>query len=482
MANMIKMKIQFRRDLAANWEQFKHLIPADGEPCFVTDQNILKIGDGVHTFEQLEPINGVKFELDADGKSLVLEENVLKLIGFDTAEVGAQPRKNAEGFIEWVVPTPDERIDRLITKTDDIRTDVTNLQTDVVDLKEIVTPSGEDAVPLLTRIESLEGKIDGIGEGTIDERIDAKINEFATKVSSDETVNTIKELIDYVADHAPEAANMASDIIDLQKLVGDTPVNEQIWSIVNTSGHISEKKANATFERVKYEISHKPEGTLVDYRDKEIRVMCPVGTNFVKQNVGMGGNGTYYYMGFKAYAPDGAVSFKEGDQGVVEDQMFTFDDSFAGIDEFGRKYSICWFALASYDGDTDTWEYFGKRSTVNKYIGWTYAVEWYDVNGIKISSDKIRINLCNESCYDNIEPFYIAGLNPVKEIAVNGTLLDVIDGRVEITIPEPALTVKGSDEIEVAEDGTLSIKTISFSKIVQKADEEIVLSGGGAAG
>ena len=211
--------------------------------------------------------------------------------------------------------------------------------------------------------------------------------------------------------------------------------------------------------------------------------MCPVGAKFEKQNVGVGGNGSNYYMAFKAYAPDGAVSFKEGDKGVIEDKMYTFDDAFAGVDEFGRKYSVCWFALASYDGDTDTWSYYGKSSSVNKYLGWTYVVEWYDVNGVKISSDKIRINLSNESCHDAIEPFYIAGLNNgIKEVAVNGTLLDVVDGRIDITIPEPALTVKGSNEIEVAEDGTLTIKSISISKVVQGMDEDIVLNGGGAAG
>ena len=478
--NVMKMQILFRRDTAANWELHKDIVPAAGEPCFVIDKNILKIGDGKTTFEHLEPINGVKFELEADGKSLVLEDNVLKLMGFDTAEVGAQPRKNAEGFIEWVVPAADENMDGLLVEVSALRTDVTNLQTDIVGIKDIVTPSGDDAVPLLTRIESLENKMDGAGEDTVEAKIDAKIKAFATNLTDDGKVNTLMELISYVESHGKETADMASDIQTLQQLVGNTSVNEQILTAVNASGHLAEKKASAAFEHIKYEIANTPDGTLVDYRDKEIRVMCPIGAKFEAQNVGMGGNGSNYYMSFKAYAPEGAVSFKEGDQGVVEDEMFTFDDDFAGVDEFGRKYSICWLALASYDGDTDAWTYFGKNSSTNKYIGWTYVVEWYDVNGVKISSDKIRINLSNESCHDNIEPFYIAGLNHVKEISVNGTLLDVIDGKVNITIPEQTLSVKSSDEIEVAEDGTLNIKTISFSKIVQDENITIVMDGGSA--
>ena len=177
----------------------------------------------------------------------------------------------------------------------------------------------------------------------------------------------------------------------------------------------------------KYEITSIPEGTLVDYREKEIRVMCPVGTKWTKQSVGSTGNANMYYMGFKAYAPDGAVSFKEGDRGAIVDEMFDFTGDFAGTDEYGRNYSICWLALASYDEATDTWTYFGKNSSMAKYIGWTYVVEWYNENGIVIAADSIRINLSNESCHYSIEPYYVADI--IKEV----------DTKIEEKIVEVAL-------------------------------------------
>jgi hypothetical protein len=157
----------------------------------------------------------------------------------------------------------------------------------------------------------------------------------------------------------------------------------------------------------KYEITSVPDGTLVDYRDKEIRVMCPVDTKWVKQNVGSSGNANMYYMGFKAYAPQGAVSFKEGDRGVIIDEMFDFNGDFAGTDEYGRNYSICWLALASYDAGSDTWTYFGKNSSESKYIGWDYIVEWYNADGIVIASDCVRINLSNENCHSSTKPYYV---------------------------------------------------------------------------
>lgn len=183
-------------------------------------------------------------------------------------------------------------------------------------------------------------------------------------------------------------------------------VEKTILSSISND-YASIARVKETVSQVKYEISSKPEGTLVNYGEKEIRVMCPVGTKWTKQNVGSAGNANMYYMGFKAYAPDGAVSFKEGDHGVIVDEMFTFDNDFAGTDEFGRNYSICWLPLAYYNETTDTWTYFGEQSTTDKYIGWTYVVEWYNSDGIIISSDSIRINLSNDKCHHSIEPYYV---------------------------------------------------------------------------
>lgn len=208
--------------------------------------------------------------------------------------------------------------------------------------------------------------------------------------------------------------------IDLSKYVTIDQVNEIIKGIehpsVDLSGYVKTEdmtnieKQLATFlaqhRPIKYEITSVPKGTLIDYRDKEIRIMCPKETAFEKQAVGPTGNANMYYMAFKAYAPKEAVSFKEGDRGVIVDTMYDFTDAFAGTDEYGRNYSVCWLALASYNEESDTWTYYGANSTTEKYIGWTYVVEWYDKDGLIISTDKIRINLSNENCHLNLAPYY----------------------------------------------------------------------------
>ena len=176
-------------------------------------------------------------------------------------------------------------------------------------------------------------------------------------------------------------------------------------------------EADAKYLSRKYEITSVPAGTLVDYRDKEIRVMVPAGTQWVKQQVGANGDANMYYMGFKAYAPKDAVSFKEDDMATIEDQtMYYFEgNDFAGTDKYGRNYSIVWLALAVYDEASSTWSYFGEKSSLEKYIGWYYSVEWYNADGMIIESDRIRINLSNEDCHSSIEPYYMANIeNEIK--------------------------------------------------------------------
>lgn len=159
----------------------------------------------------------------------------------------------------------------------------------------------------------------------------------------------------------------------------------------------------------KFEIVSAPVGTLINYGEDEIRVMCPADTEWKKQNVGPTGNANMYYMGFRAYAPKDAVGFKEG-MNDIEDEMFDFSGEFAGTDEYGRNYSLVWLPLASYDEASDSWSYFGAQSSTERYIGWNYMVEWYNADGIVISTDNIRINLSNEACHNTSEPYYVGNM------------------------------------------------------------------------
>ena len=63
------------------------------------------------------------------------------------------------------------------------------------------------------------GVLNGTGDGSVDKKITDAFNDFATKVSDDKIVNTYKELVDWVAQHGPEAAEMAGEITAIQNIL-----------------------------------------------------------------------------------------------------------------------------------------------------------------------------------------------------------------------------------------------------------------------
>lgn len=52
-----KIKIQYRRGTAADWIA-KNPVLAEGEPGYETDTKLVKIGDGISTWNQLEYSTG----------------------------------------------------------------------------------------------------------------------------------------------------------------------------------------------------------------------------------------------------------------------------------------------------------------------------------------------------------------------------------------------------------------------------------------
>jgi hypothetical protein len=163
----------------------------------------------------------------------------------------------------------------------------------------------------------------------------------------------------------------------------------------------------------KFEIANAPVGTLINYGEKEIRIMCPDGAEYNLQNVGTGGDANTYYVTFKTYAPsDDAVGYIEHLGGQSDAEILKD----IKIDQYGRRYQPTWLGVAKFDEATGTWSYYGKNSSADKFIGWDYQIDWYDANNVMIASDNIRINLSNESCHHTIVPSYMADYAESSEI------------------------------------------------------------------
>lgn len=342
-------------------------------------------------------------------------------VGIEFLEDGKVKLKIGDGIKSWA------ELDYFGGTSENVEAALADLQKDVANINKVLFQPDDGAQTLLSRIEALEE-----GAENVDKKIEDSLNAFAEKITDDGTVNTLKELIDYVAAHGNETLAITSSIATLQDLIGGKSVAEQIGeastSLLDEVNSV-EAKLNAILEAQEYEIAYKPDGAIVDYRDKEIRVMCPKDTVWQTQSSGANADPSMYYIGFKAYAPNGAKSLKEDLAEIISDtKMYYFENNeFAGVDQYGRKYSVVWLPVAQYNQETSEWTYFGKKSNKSKYIGWYYSVEWYNNDGKKIGTDTIRINLSNEDCHNAIEPYYMGSINVNKLVQDENSAL-VLNG------------------------------------------------------
>lgn len=90
-------------------------------------------------------------------------------------------------------------------------------------VNSLITAANGDITTLQSSIDLLNGD----AEGSVNAKITAAFNDFSTKVSDDNVVNSYKELIDWAATHGSEAAEMAGAITALQAAVGKPAQGEE---------------------------------------------------------------------------------------------------------------------------------------------------------------------------------------------------------------------------------------------------------------
>ena len=220
-----------------------------------------------------------------------------------------------------------------------------------------------------------------------------------------------------VIDHKADMAEMEVEIDKkLAAKVSAEEVDSKIESALNEI-----ECAPITYEKVKYEIVDAPVGTLVDYKDDEIRILIPEDAKFTKQSVGVGGDPNTYYVTFKTYVyNDDVVGYKETLGGQTDPEILTDLKK----DEYGRRYQPTWLGVATYDEANDTWSYYGAKSSDGKYIGWDYTLQMYNADNVMIASDSVRINLSNKDCHYTVEPYYISKAKVEMEEMVTKAIED----------------------------------------------------------
>lgn len=332
------VRIQLKNDTSENWKN-STLVLLAGEFAVENDTGLFKIGNGTDVFSALPYAN--------DAAQVAKEFNELK---------------------DKIGTIPDDKT--------------------IIQLIEEAAASGGpeyDDSALKKRISDNEAAIatlTGDGDGSVKETVADAIAQVINGAPED--FDTLKEVSDWIKNDKTGAAKMASDIEALNKKS----------SLIDVLDHRA--------VRNKVEIGNVPTGTLVNYYQDEVRVMVPSDTEWTANR------DNQYYMSAKLFAPSNAKYFRESlDKDITDDTYYEFENyEFSGIDAHGCKYSLVWFPIATLDNDT--WTYFGKGSSAEKFIGWYWHANWYDENKNLIGSDIIRINLSNEDCHSFEEPYYMA--------------------------------------------------------------------------
>lgn len=463
MAEIIKTTFLLRRGYKAVWERNNPIL-ATGEPGFVIDENRLKIGDGITPWndldyigeaERIESISATVGELVSLINGTVDEngqpngDGLIDKIAFveETVErQGALIENKADADKVYTKEEADAAITTAIAKAEHLRrviisseqfdalnADPSMAEKNVIYMVKVQSSAGDSYKEYMRFDSESSVSFEQIGDTTVDLEPYAKIEDVEAKIAEAE------EKIDGKISEVEESID--SKISEVEGFIEENKqsiekVSEHLESVEQSIEDLSEEYVTKEelaqlSSTVKYEVSHKPEGTLVRIRDNEIRIMCPADTQWEFQTPGENGNANMHYIGLKIYAPNSNIhSFKEDMAEVIGDQtMWYFENNpYAGIDENGRKYSIVWLAVALYNGETQSWTYYGEKSSVRKYIGWNYSVEWYDENGKLVDSDSIRINLSNESCHNVIEPYYMGAINVNKLVQNENEFLILYGG------------------------------------------------------
>ena len=302
-------------------------------------------------------------------------------------------------------PTPDAIINRIAKNESDIKA----LQENAAALQTQITSANITISGNAVKIAEHESKILNLENALKDKANLAALNEVKASVENlSGIVGSRKEgetrsVFEILAAQEVKVNENTQKIKELNEKIPGLESN--ILSIAKELGNLA-----AQTEKVKYEVT-PVDGLIIDYRDTEVRLNTQrvVPTH---QSVGENGNPNMYYVTFKAYAPEGAVSVIEGNNGQMDAQA-----SELSTDAYGRKYTTIWAAVANYS--KGVWTKWGDNSTLDKYFGFLYSFHWLDKNSNIIKMDQVRVILTNDKCHTDLVPDVIARRidEKVKEIS-----------------------------------------------------------------
>jgi hypothetical protein len=339
---------------------------------------------------------------------------------------------------------------------------------------------------------------DATVEGSVDKKITDSINDFATKVTDNGTIDTFKELVDYVGTHGGEAAEMASAIETLETKMGEKSVQVQIDEAINAKNldqYATDEDVLEVIERVELleDESHKHDNkTLLDtYTQTEDDLSDAVAKKHEHSN------GTV----LDTITADKIASWDEAEKNIIA----SIDDTQFNVDA-DRKLTLLDIDMGKITGLADTLEDKADKGTTLAEYGITDAYTKTETEGriqevldglsdtsetaASVAQALETYKTSNDQRVDTIEGKLSniadgAQVNVLEAIKINGVSQAISDKTVDIPIATDELlgVVIGSDaenKVAIANDGTMEVNSINVNKLIQSENEFLILNGGSA--
>lgn len=203
----------------------------------------------------------------AEDSNKILTETAQATANANKSYIGTIPEDatatNIVGYIQektsGVVTSED--LDELTNRVTSAETDIDNIQKDYLKSADKTELSDAISVEATTARAAEKANADAIDvvkddvstnenaiatlngnssvEGSVDKKIAVAINEFATQISDDDTVNTYKELINYAATHGAEFTELVGEVDNNTKAIATLNGN------TSTAGSVDKKIADA---------------------------------------------------------------------------------------------------------------------------------------------------------------------------------------------------------------------------------------------
>lgn len=362
------------------------------------------------------------------------EDGTLTLKGFAEAAEGAQPRKNAKGEIEWIVPST-ETIEGL-------QTTVAALQNDV---KDIQTTVGDDS----------KGLVKDVADNT------ASILNIENKIG---TVTENKTVVEMISD-AQQAATYDDTILSGRV----TTVEQEIDTLQTQIGGLT-----GAMHFIGVSTTDPEEGVTVGEK-----------TTFASGDVVLYSTKEYVYDGEKwvLLGDEGSYLTKESAATIYETKTDanaknqSLENRIKSLEDVGAEANVISFV------ETTQMKIAEKKLEI-------IAIDKSLITGLDTALEgKVNIEEgkgLSSNDYTTEEKDKLATIaeganaNIIEAIKVNGTVIDIAEDKsVDILVP---ITSTAENQISIGTDKKMTVNNINVDKLVQTEGTFIVLNGGNSAG